>query len=162
MRDPLPLSFDSKCHMYCLYCSLTLKPLSDIHEFIYHMRRIRTSYNSLHIVTNNHELCHKRFGQNYSTSFIRHIHDIHGEISAGSCDPVRVYRTLVRVLRYVYENHTTFLRHVYEFLRVCKSSARSIAILYDLVQYTTIFYDIFTRLARQRTNLALTRFLHDF
>ena len=47
--------------------------------------------------------------QNCSTSSTRHVHDIHGEISVGSCDPLRVNTTLVGVLRYVYENNTTFL-----------------------------------------------------
>ena len=82
-----------------------LKPLSDIYEFVHDMRRV----NSPHIATNVHELCHQSFGQNCSTSSTRHVHDIHGEISVGSCDPLRVYTTLVGVLRYVYENYTTFL-----------------------------------------------------
>ena len=48
-------------------------------------------------------------------------------------------------------------------LRVLASSARSLASLFDLVQYTTICYDIYTRLVRQRTNLArLSTISHDF
>ena len=50
------------------------------HEFAHDMRRVSASYNSPHIATNVHELCHKRFGQNCSTSSIRHVHDIHDEI----------------------------------------------------------------------------------
>ena len=62
-----------------------------------------------------------------------------------------------------YESHMTFLRHVYEFLRVCRSSARLLASLYGLVRYTTICFDIYTRLVRQRTNLArLSTISHDF
>ena len=58
---------------------------------------------------------------------------------------------------------TTFLRHVYELLQVCRSSARSLASLYDLVRYTTICYDIYTRLVRQGTNLArLSTISQDF
>ena len=54
-------------------------------------------------------------------------------------------------------------RHVYEFLRVCISSAQSLASLYDLVRYTAICYVIYTRLVRQRTNLArLSAISHDF
>ena len=97
---------------------------------------------------NVHGLCHKRFGQNCSTSSIRHVHDIRSEISIDTCDHVRVYTTLVRVLRNVYENLTTILRHIYEFLRVCKGSQRPLASLCDLVRYTTICYDIYTRLIR--------------
>ena len=151
-------------HSYTI--SSPMKPLwalSHCHEFAHDMRRFSASYNSPHIATNVHELCHKRFGQNCSTISIQHVADIHGEIQVDSCDPVRVYTILVRVLRYVYESHMTFLRHVYTFLRVCRSSARSQARLYDLVRYITICYDIYTRLVRQRTNL--TRFStisHDF
>ena len=55
------------------------------------------------------------------------------------------------------------LRHVYEFWRVCKSSALSLESLYGLVRYTTICYDIYTRLVRQLTNLArLSTISHDF
>ena len=58
---------------------------------------------------------------------------------------------------------TRATRHFYEFLRVCRSSARSLASLYDLVQYTMICYDIYTRLVRQCTNLArLSTISHDF
>ena len=65
---------------------------------------------------------------------------------------------LYEFIRYLYEfcdmcSHTTFVRHVYEFLRVYRSSARPLASLYDLVRYT-ICYDIHTKLVRQRTNLA--------
>ena len=105
-----------------------MKPLSDIHEFVHDMRQVSACYNSPHIAKNVHELRHKRFGQN--------------------CDHVRVYTTLVRVLRNVYENLTTILRHIYEFLQVCNGSARPLASLYDLVRYTTICYDIYTRLVR--------------
>ena len=49
-------------------------------EFAHDMRGVSASYNSPHIATNVHELCHKRFGQNCSTSSIRHVHDIHDEI----------------------------------------------------------------------------------
>ena len=74
---------------------LKVKPLSHCHEFANDMRRVSASYNSPHIATNVHELCHKRFGQNCSTSYIRRVHDIHDEISVDSCDPVRVYTILV-------------------------------------------------------------------
>ena len=58
---------------------------------------------------------------------------------------------------------TRATRHSDEFLRVCRSSARSLTSLYDLVRYTTICYDIYTRLVRQRTNLALLSTIsHDF
>ena len=53
---------------------------------------------------------------------------------SGSCAPVRVYATLVRVLRYVYKNNTTFPRHVYEFLRV--SIAR------ESLRLSTIYFDM--------------------
>ena len=70
---------------------------------------------------------------------------------------------LVRVLQYVYESHTTFLQHVYEFLRICTSSARSLASFYDLVRYTMICDYIYTRLVGQRTNLArLSTISHNF
>ena len=49
-------------------------------------------------------------------SSIRHVHDIHGEISIGSCESVGVYRTPVRVLPCVYENLTMFQPHFYELL----------------------------------------------
>ena len=100
------------------------------------MRRVSASYNSPHIATTYvHELCCNSFGQNCSTSPTRYAHDIQGEVLACSCDPVRVNTTLVRVLRYVYENHTTFVRHFYEFSRVCKSSTRSFVSLYDVLRY---------------------------
>ena len=57
-----------------------IKPLSHCHEFTHDMRRVSASYNSPHIATNVHELCHKSFGQNCSTSSIRHVHDIHDEV----------------------------------------------------------------------------------
>ena len=70
------------------------QPLSDIYEFVHNMRRLSVSCNSPHIATNVHELCHQSFGQNCptsSTSFTRHVHNIHGEISVGFCDSLRVY-----------------------------------------------------------------------
>ena len=90
-------------------------------------------------------MCNNSFGQNSSTSSTQYAHDIQGEISACSCDPVRVYTTLVRVLRYVYENHMTFLRHFYEFSRVCKSSTRSLASLYDVYSDILRYVTTFTR-----------------
>ena len=59
---------------------IIVKPLSHCHEFANDMRRVSASYNSPHIATNVHELCHKRFGQNCSTRSIRHVNDIHDEI----------------------------------------------------------------------------------
>ena len=48
------------------------------------------------------------------------------------------------------------LASLYEF-------CQSLASLYDLVRYTTICYDIYMRLVRQRTNLArLSTISHDF
>ena len=122
------------------------------------MRRVSASYNSPHIATNVHEFCHKRFGQICSTSSIRYVHDIHDVLR--SC--TSLYDTCTSFAIW-YESHTTFLRHVHEFLRVCRSSARSLASIYDLVRYTTIRYDIYTRLVRQRTNIArLSTISHDF
>ena len=129
----------------CRYCEHTLKLLSDIHEFVHDMGRANTGYNSPYIATNVHELCHKSFSQNYSTSST-YVHDIHGDISVGSCNPLQV-------LLYVYEMHTTSLRYFYELLRVYKSSARSLACLYDSIRYITICYAIYARLVRQRAKL---------
>ena len=144
-----------------------LKPLSDIHEFANNMQRVSPSYNSPHIATYVHELCHKRFGQNCSKSSIRHVHDIHVKISVDSCNPVPINKILVRVLQYVYENRTTFLQHVYEFLRVCKElctmtreSLGFSMIYYDMLQH---LYEIsLTTYESLSTFHGITRFLYDF
>ena len=108
-----------------------------------------------------HELCHKRFGQNCSTSSIRHVHDIHGEISVDSC----LYEFILHLYEFC-DMCTRTTRHSYdmstsscEFVRVLHDHSR----VYDLVQYITICYDIYTRLVRQRTNLArLSTISNDF
>ena len=64
---------------------------------------------SPHIATKVHELCQKSFGQNCSTSSTGHVHDIHGDISVGSCDPIRVY-TLVYEIESVGKIHPLFER----------------------------------------------------
>ena len=91
------------------------------------MQRVSGSHNSRHIATNVHDLCHKRFGQNFSTSSIRHVNDIYGEISVGSCDLVRVNTTLVSSEECVRGKHNILAT----FLRLYKSSTRSLASLYD-------------------------------
>ena len=42
----------------------SLNDLSDCHEFVHDMRRVKTKYKSPNIITNIHELCHMSFGQN--------------------------------------------------------------------------------------------------
>ena len=69
------------------------------------MQRVSRSHKSRHIATNVHDLCHKRYGQNISTSSIGHVNDIYGEISVGSCDRVRVYTTLVSTEKCVRGTH---------------------------------------------------------
>ena len=61
--------------------------------------------------------------------------------------------------RHFYDMSTSFC----EFVGVLHDRSRSLTSLYDLVRYTTICYDIYTRLVRQRTNLArLSTISHDF
>ena len=61
------------------------------------LARVITRHISSYVATS----CVQSLGENCSKSSPRHVHDIHGEISVGFCDPLRVYTTLVRVLRYV-------------------------------------------------------------
>ena len=107
------------------------KPLSHCHKFAHDMRRVSGSYNSPHIATNVHELCHKRFGQKCSTSSTRHVHDIHDEISVDSCDPVRNYTILVQILRYV----TRATRNSYD---MSTSSCEFVGVLHDHSRISTI------------------------
>lgn len=102
------------------------------------MRRVSASYNSPHICTKSTSCV-----TNISVkTVLRHVHDIHGEISVGSGDPLRVNTTLVRGLRYVYENHTTYCdmsTSPCELIRVLHDPSRICTIKYDILRYITTF-----------------------
>ena len=120
------------------------------------MRRVSASY-SPHIATNVHELCHKSFGQNCSTSSTRYVHDIHGDISVGSCEPIRVYTTFVQVLRYVYEIHTTPCDiSTSSFYTTTRESLRFNTIYYEMLRY---LYEISTTSC---DSIRLSTISHDF
>ena len=138
----------------------------EIHEFVHDMRRVSASYKSPHIATNFHVLCHQSFGQNCSTSSARHVHDIHSEISIGSCDPLRVHTTLVRSTICVREPHdipASFLRvlaSLYEFHTIACESLRFNTIYNDMLRH---LHEISTTMYESSSTFHdITRFLHDF
>ena len=106
------------------------------------MRRVSASYNSPHIATNVHALRYKRFGQNCSTSSIRHVHDIHGEISVDS----------LRSCTSLYDTCTSNAmctrrtRHSYD---MCTSSCEFVRVPHDHSRVSTFkgdYYDMLRHL----------------
>ena len=144
-----------------------VKPLSHCHEFAHDMRRVSVIYNSPHISTNVHELYHKRFGQNCSTTSIRHVQRYScRNISRLLRSCTSLYDTYTSSAICVREPHdilTTCLRvlaSLYEFCTITRESLRFSTIYYDMLRYLN---EISTTTYESRSTFHnITRFLYDF